>query len=337
MSMRDTIRAAMVKSAIVPSAPDDRDYMYTPVSVTMPSLISLRQYAGDIKNQLNVGSCTCNATANACEIFTDRATQGDVDLSRQFLYDMAAIAENTQNSPGRYLRDVLKIAKNTGVPLESDWAYRNTEWLEVPTDYVVALAGGRKIMRFERIPCPLTKEWSDVLNIMAQIKSALYEGCPVVVGFYVNAGIFDITGPLAQQVYNACSPSNPIIGAHAEVIEEWSDAYDGFAMENSWGAGFGDNGFMRARWPIINDCFEAWVVRGFANIYISPQCFTDQQIKDYLDFVIASNGGNIEAAGLTIWNAIIQYGVETERVERIMGWLQGDVEAFAKAHNYPGA
>lgn len=327
------MKAARI-SNLVPSFPDDRDFIYQIVPGSQQPFISLRRWSGDRKNQLAEGSCTDNAAVNACELIDLQSSvigpSAPSHLSRQFGYDIGRIWENARGQPGMLTRDALKVANKLGLPLEADWPYRNSEDTIDPPPAVIALAGQRKLIRYERIDMATG---SDVVSLM--IRSALFEGCPVVIAMAVGARIYGISGPLAQQDYPVCrSEGNWFIGNHAVCIEEWDDALGGYVAENSWGEGWGDDGFFLIKQAVLEqDLFEAWVVRGFNGCYIEPRFASDQQIKDVVDQSIA-DAGSLEVAAKGIWDAKVEYGIPSAHLEAVMRWPAGSVDRYARDHGW---
>ena len=324
-------------SSVVPSPPSAADYPYIPVAGPLPDFITVRQFAGDRKDQLQEGACVGNSVANACELIEMHAdTAEPPDLSRQFVYDVGRIWENRKGQGGMYQRDALDVARKVGIPLESDYPYRGDETTVDPDPSVYPLAAQRKLMRYELLDLSQSPDQyvNDFSNAERAIKSALFEGCPVIISFYVGKKIFDVSGPLAQQDYPPLGPDTPSEGGHDVVIEEWSKALGGFVFENSWNRSWGDDGFGLLKTPVLQNVFEARAVRGFNGHYIQPQFVTADQIKAFVEGVAAMNGGYTVPACETIWLAMNKYGFTAAYLEFVMGWPVGSVNQYAKNHGW---
>jgi C1A family cysteine protease len=255
-------------SNIAPSPADDRDYPFVPVVKEFPAVIDLRPYVAEIEDQELEGSCTTNATCSAVELMLTRAGRFE-DLSRNFLYWTVRDFENRANQDGAVLRDVMKVASKYGVCTEDKWPYLASNENTKPTDDSFADAATRKVTRYEAVEISRLSIWDTVANI----KSALAEGLPVVVAMTVYEPFLRIKGPLAEQDYRSYDPVAgkyyPNIGNHAVSIVGFDDAIGGFLFANSWGASWGDGGYGLLKYSQIGDVFEAWVIRSFDGIDIA--------------------------------------------------------------------
>jgi C1A family cysteine protease len=254
------------------SAPDSRDYLYSGATQSLPSKVDLRQYVPDIEDQAKEGSCCCNATTSALELMTNRAGKWE-DLSRQFPYYVVREFEKNLAGEGASLRDVLQLGSTVGYCLESEWPYLPENENVKPDDAAYASAKTRLITRYEAVTLSTIHNnvgyWEQIDNL----KAALAEGLPVIIAIAVNQTIFDLKGPLASQNYQLRDPGTmqvyENIGNHAVALVGYDDALGGFIFQNSWGIGWGDNGYGLLKYGVIGGCIlEAWVVRGFNGVEI---------------------------------------------------------------------
>ena len=306
---------AFALSNLVPSPEDSRDWVY--VNKPFRPEGSIREFAAGIENQLGAGACVTHAVGSTGELVLTRAGRPE-DLSFQFGYDVGRIWEARRDPPGMYLRDGLKVANQLGIPLEADYTYRNSEITQEPSAAVIALAGARKITRYERI------DPSDLWN---GIRSAITEGCPVVIAMNLGEKFYNIFGPLEAHAYEPVGPHNTLIGAHAMVIEAYGAGY--FDLENSWGIGHGDRGFVRMPIPCLTDIIEAWVVRGFAGVNPTTQAAHDWAIahpEAVKAFALARYPGEMQA----LVDALITFGISAPEFETIMGFGPGTVLYYAR-------
>lgn len=254
------------------SAPDSRDYQYSGVTQGLPSSVDLRQYVPDIEDQRAEGSCTCNAMTSALELMTKRAGKWE-DLSRQFPYYVVREFEKNLAGEGASMRDVLQLGSTVGFCLESEWPYLPENENVKPSDAAYASAKTRLITHYEAVPLATLGSNVGYWDQIDNLKAALAEGLPVLIGMSVNQTIFDLKGPLASQNYSLRDPGTlqpyPSIGNHEVYLVGYDDALGGFIFANSWGTTWGDNGYGLIKYGVIGGViFEAWVVSGFNGVEI---------------------------------------------------------------------
>lgn len=299
---------------LIPSPEDSRDWVY--VNKAFNPAGDITAHAAGIENQLGAGACVTHAVGSAGELILTRANRS-LDLSFQFGYDVGRIWEGRRDQPGMYLRDGLKVANQLGIPLESEYAYRNSEITQEPSATIIALASARKITRYERI---------DPADLWNGVRSATTEGCPVVIAMNLGQKFYNIFGPLELQTYEPVGPYNTLIGAHAMVIEAYGPDY--FDLENSWGIGHGDRGFVRMKTSCLADIFEAWVVRGFAGIDPTTQAAHDWAIahpEAVRAFAYSKYPGEMQQ----LVDALITFGVSAPEFEAIVGFGPGAVRYYS--------
>ena len=253
-------------SNVVQSPADDRDRIYTPPGNALPSATDYRILAKDIEDQGKIGSCTANAVVSAGKFFLEFAKRF-ANLSRLFLYFNTRRDENRLGLEGAVLRNALKSAQKTGICEESQWPYIESK-VETEPD-AACYIGTRLLDRYERI----TIDVADYMKAVNHTKAALSEGLPVVFAAYITKQWLTMSGTLQQQrlrYMGLASNAYPQVGAHAMTIVGYDDALDGFIIENSWGTGWGDQGYGVLPYAVLRDAFEIWAVRGFDGITMTP-------------------------------------------------------------------
>lgn len=260
----------MKLSNVIQSPPDSRDYRYISTVTQLPSSVDLRTYVPIIEDQLTLGSCVANSVCHALELMTDRAGEYEC-LSRLFEYYTTRDLENRIGQEGSSLRDALKAANKYGICLESEWPYAIDQENIKPSDPAYVSAKTRLVESYEAVPLSTLDNPIGYWDMISNIKAALAEGFPVMIAIVVNNTIFNLTGPVAQQNYMERDPATgqdyPIAGNHAVVLVGYNDEGSYFIFENSWGTGWGDNGYGALKYGVIGGIIlEAWVVRGFNGV-----------------------------------------------------------------------
>lgn len=257
-------------SNVIQSPPDSRDYKYISTVTALPPSVDLRADVPIIEDQLTLGSCVANSVCHALELMTHRAGRYE-NLSRLFLYYTTRDSENRIGQEGSDLRDALKAANNLGICLESDWPYSVDQENVKPSDAAYASAKTRLVESYEAVPLSTLENPIGYWDMINNLKAALAEGFPVMIAIVVNSTILTLTGPLNQQNYQERAPGSnqdyPILGNHAVVLVGYNDDGGYFIFENSWGTGWGDNGYGALKYGVIGGIImEAWVVRGFNGV-----------------------------------------------------------------------
>lgn len=227
-----------------PDLPDLRDLsadeVLAPLQPVPPDLakFSLREHEPEpAYDQGQLGSCTGNGIAFAVQF--ERAKQGLTPFrpSRLAIYYGERQIEGTISSDsGASIRDGFKVVAKVGAGPEGLWPYDIAQFATKPPDSYYAEAAKERVLRYHR-----------VVRDRNQIKQAIYNGFPVVMGFSVYESFRSIGAdghmPMPQ-------PNEDLLGGHCVVWTGWDDtlllpnAHRSGALEarNSWSPGWGDQG-----------------------------------------------------------------------------------------------
>lgn len=313
---------------IAASAPDDRDYPYTPPSsgFWFKRGTTLKPYVDRIESQGNDGSCTAHGVTTGCEVVLSRVG-APMQLSRTFNYYLARDYESRLGSEGAVLRDALQAAHHVGLPPESVWPYVPALENTRPGDTVFSLAGQRMLDRYERLNTgPYAGEWQERGLAM---KQAIAEGCPVVIAFPIGEQFFDITGPLEYQNIEPMGSTNPFAGNHCvTIVGHMPDIYGPMIFANSWDD-WGDNGYGILPMSMTPMVFEAWAIRRFAGYDTSGRTWILNNLDTAIDFVDA-NVKTLKGCQAVI-DACATFNLLRTELEEIMGWGAGSVTMFANS------
>lgn len=199
---------------------------------TQPQSVDLSPNFPTPGDQGRQSSCVGWATAYALKSFQEKIEM-DWSLntashlfSPAFLYNQI----NYGQDQGSYINEALDLAVNKGLSTLATMPYSDTDYRSQPSEAALAEAAGFKASRWYRI------------NDTSQIKAALVNRKPVVVGIAVYPQFNDLQG--SDSVYNTATGTNG--GGHAVTIVGYDDSrYGGaFKVINSWGQNWGDNGYF---------------------------------------------------------------------------------------------
>lgn len=226
-----------------------------------PLSASCAQFILDILDQGQLGSCTCNAFAQALRAAMIRAgAQAPELVARLFLYFLArAYDHDTANDDGTFLRNVAQAAVKYGFPEEHVWPYSDDSGPDAPFRKMPPISAfWAAIDRSARFSKP---QYFRIESYGAQriedVKRAIAAGHCIAFGTDVSedfsAGNLG-TGPIPPPV------GLPIAGGHALTIAGY-DA-EGVDVVNSWGDSWGNKGWCRFSWDYItwDKTDDLWIV-----------------------------------------------------------------------------
>lgn len=222
---------------------------------SFPARHSNRHLIKDVLDQRNIGSCVANAVLQAVRAsHVKQGAQSPLLGSRLFTYFCSRLYHNdTRNDFGTYLRTAFASLNKFGFCPEGDWPYEDIKrrFSRIPpTSAFRAAIDQRSPTTYRRI----YEEGQDRLDA---IKQALFLGYLVAFGTNVSTAFVDGdigSAPIKPPI------NQPIAGGHAMCFVGYDE--DGFDVVNSWGTGFGENGYCTfspeyVAWPGVRDL---WIV-----------------------------------------------------------------------------
>lgn len=218
--------------------------------------IDMRPQMPKMWDQKNLGSCTAHAAgAGYCYEMLKCDKIDTWDPSRLYIYYNARrYAKNTMADSGATIRDVVKGLVGYGACKEDAWKYDAHLYNEKPSKACYAF--GRN--------CVVNKYYS--LNA-SEIQHALASGYPVVFGMLLRQSFEDESGKGVAKtgVMHNADGFDPVIGGHALLIVGYDLPKRMYLIRNSWGDGWGIDGYFWAPFEYIEDPNQAsdfWVIQG---------------------------------------------------------------------------
>ncbi len=220
--------------------PLNRLQQFTPLS-SVQSLPSAYNWCDEhggctsVRDQGSCGSCWAFGTVGPLEAHLQAAGQ-TTDLAEQYL--VSCNADGWGCDGGWFAHDYHDWKKppselDAGAVYESAFPY-------VASD--VACAGPythpHKIADWHYVG-----NWGDTLSVDA-IKQAIRDHGPVAAAVCVNGAFQNYDGGIFDPG-TSCNEIN-----HAVVLVGWNDAEQTWTLRNSWGSGWGEDGYMRIRYGV---------------------------------------------------------------------------------------
>ncbi|MBN1482443.1 hypothetical protein EH223_10420 [candidate division KSB1 bacterium] len=204
-------------------------------AVTIPAQWDWREQDGvtAIRDQKSCGSCWAFATLGSFESLLKIKQDTTVDLSEQHL--VSCNQWNWGCNGGFWAHDMLI---NPGAVLEADFSY-------VAADVA---CGGPYTYPFKLNGWSYVDGQSEIPGVQA-IKEAIYNYGPVCTAVYVGtafqsytSGVFDKEEAKSGGFLNCGGQTKS--PNHGVMLVGWDDTKNAWILKNSWGTGWGENGYM---------------------------------------------------------------------------------------------
>jgi C1A family cysteine protease len=207
---------------------------------SIPTQVSLRQYAPRPLNQGSQGSCVGWASAYAARTILESASTGvnpnSTAFSPSFLYNQIGI----KGCQGAYTGEALEHMKQEGLLELSKFPYDENSCSKQPSQAQLQEAMRHKIRGYNR----LTKTGRDYDVDLEAVKQNIAQGAPVIIAAKVPYSFQDMIG---KKVWNPKSSEKRNVnnlGGHAMCLIGYDDNKKQFEIQNSWGTQWGDGGFV---------------------------------------------------------------------------------------------
>ena len=225
----------------------------------LPPKVDLRRFMTNIENQENTNSCVANAVAGAYEYLVKKHNEQDYDVSRLFIYYNARDLGGIDGDNGSIIADAIDGLRSYGACSEETWPFKESSVNKPPSDEAYGEAAEFVVEDMLLVP----------VNLIAW-KTCLAEGYPIVFGISLYES-FDkhpkkgvVPMPTPNEVSRAAH------GGHAMLCVGYSDTDKVFIVRNSWGDGWGDNGYCYIPYDyLVNPRFndgDSWIIRQLENI-----------------------------------------------------------------------
>lgn len=184
-----------------------------------------------VYDQGQSSSCTANAIGAAIEYDMHCQSRPEWTPSRLFTYYNEREMEGTVNSPdaGAEIRDGIKSAAKQGYVDENLWPFDLNKVTVKPTDNVYQEASKNLIRQYSRVPV-----------VLHNIQNVLIHKIPIVFGITLYQS-FESDSVAQTGIVPMPNPSENVVGGHAMLMVGYNETH--FIVRNSWGAGWGEQGY----------------------------------------------------------------------------------------------
>ncbi|MBN1998766.1 T9SS type A sorting domain-containing protein [candidate division KSB1 bacterium] len=298
--------------------PENPKLITLPPVDTLPASFDWREQPGNVvtpvKNQASCGSCWAfSATAQTESWWKKHYNLPDstIDLSEQFLL---SCSPGSCDGYGTHL--ALEFIKNVGLPKETCFRYRANDTIPCEDacdewqDQAVTIPGWGFITLDE--------------PVVENIKLALLYH-PVSANYIVYEDFNSYTGGVYEHVWGE------VEAGHAILIVGWNDEDQCWICKNSWGPGWGENGYFRIKWgdcgmgenmPFIYD--EISGDNAFSVETQSVQLELTQGDSIVQDVVIKNKGQNILYYAAVDYHTGVYFHTSDFNAYDSLSWWCGD-------------
>lgn len=231
------------------AAPDgNKTLQNLAIPANLPASFDLSNFLPEIGNQGRLGSCTAWATAyyGRSLLFnygeSSSRTQA-VRLSPSYIYNQITQGQ----CKGTSISKSLQLLVDQGTSEWDVFPYQSTGCNVQPTSNQRDNASNFKMGDYKIL---------SGVNLVAEVKTLLTQGKPIVValGLDPEFGKKDAMGLSAYRPHQV--KKDKIYGAHAMLVVGYSDQFKAFKLVNSWGAGWGDSGFVWVDYEAFDNVFD---------------------------------------------------------------------------------
>lgn len=228
----------------------------------LPAGVDLSRYAMPVGDQGSVGSCV--AWTVAYEIlgwYANRqaalvATLNPRSFAPMYMYSQIRQLDSGGNENGSYPIDAFNLIINQGNDTRANYTQGDFDWRSPPTQAERANASNFRINSFSTLFSNRGGMGGGALQ--TAIMSSLANNQPVAIAFAVRPGFEYLKGTAIDN-----DTTGTVIGYHEVTVIGYDS--EGVLIQNHWGTSWGNNGYGRISWNVINkDVVSAYAVNGNA-------------------------------------------------------------------------
>lgn len=200
----------------------------------LPASVDLTPGCPAVYDQGSLGSCTANALAALFQFLLMKEGKPAFVPSRLMIYWGERAMEGTKDEDaGANGDDGVTFLQTKGVCPEATWPYDPSRFAEMPPSRAWAEAIHHKVAH----PVALDN------TSLAEVRSCLATGYPVAFGFHAYPGL-EAESTAKTGLLPMPGKDEQSIGGHAVLLVGYDDASKRFKVRNSWGPGWGLDGYF---------------------------------------------------------------------------------------------
>ena len=215
--------------------------------VKLPSKVDLRSKQQPIRDQGQLGSCTAFAS---CGQYGYKVPS--VIGSPLFQYYNERKQDKTiPYDAGSSVTQAINVLKSYGICTEATWPYNISLFTQAPPTGAYTQASSHKVSSATRLNSSL-----------ATLKTTLSNGGCFSFGFLVYSS-FESSYTSRTGIVTLPKRGEQLLGGHAVTCVGYDDANSWFIVRNSWGTGWGDQGYFYMPYTYMTNtslCWDFWTI-----------------------------------------------------------------------------
>lgn len=229
------------------------------VKAKAPSLVDLRPGCSPVGDQGKTESCFGFATADGLGEYVLRESGRFVDLSPRFIWNQSRKNQKQldQNVAVNALTGITVIVEQGFAPEAS---FPTRLGIQSPADVIrqqIQEDPSEEVLQAALPIRPFLAEKLTLTNTLPELKAMLAQGRPALFFMKVHESSTRVG---AKGLWPYPSSEDPYLGDHAMLCVGYNDAREELIVRNSWGKGWGDEGYAYVPYGVID---RGLVVAGF--------------------------------------------------------------------------
>lgn len=210
----------------------------------LPEMYDLSESMPPVRSQGSQGSCVSWATTYYLKSYQEKIQFGYDYESFEDVMSPAYVYNQTKANPncgsGSFVTDALEILKTQGVSTWQDFPYSDQVCSTLPPEDLLEKAGQHKIKDYFSVEVPMinTDPNFTQINLM---KTLLSQNNPIILSMDIKRINFENTTQCMATSFD--ESSDPEGCGHVVLIVGYDDTLNAFKFVNSWGTGWGDDGY----------------------------------------------------------------------------------------------
>lgn len=236
--------------ALDPTAYSEIPEGLTAMMGDLPLSVDLSASMPPAGNQGQQGSCVAWAVGYALKSYQENierdwgANTPETQFSPSYIYNQIKVGSCLG---GSYISQAYNLLQDQGCPTLATMPYDQSTCSTSPSAEARAEAQRYRIASWNRVSTWPTDS----------IRTRLAGGAPVVIGMRIYTNFYYLRG---DQIYDRVEGS--WVGNHAVCIVGYDDATSTYRVINSWGQGWGDQGYFRMTYDVFKQItFEAYAAQ----------------------------------------------------------------------------
>jgi hypothetical protein len=299
-------------------ADDDEDLMHYPLGLipsegefepyeppavllggSLPSRVDFSHLLPPVGSQGGQASCVAWTLAYSYRTLQERRARGwnvtlpQYQFSPAWVYNQRSTSDCSADGGMSYV-DGLNILRDKGAATMAAFPYNPNDSCKQPSQSVKKAAAQYRIKSYSNV---FLGAGNANLNTL---KSLVAGGEPIAIAIPVHTSYYSVT--YTNPVVPRPKPGETFYGGHAMLIVGYDDSIGGFLAVNSWGTGWGRNGYGYLSYDFVRyDAWEAWIME-----------------PEPIALGKATYSGSVQASGINP-NAQLQSSSDV----RVTAWIDG--------------